>query len=71
MKRSGGTAGRPMGHLSIEALEAHTRASEHDPVELTLVLAELGYRKTKRALELKDLVARLHRAALSKDSGAQ
>ncbi|MFZ5664229.1 MAG: hypothetical protein ACOY7L_03270 [Pseudomonadota bacterium] len=60
-----------MGHLSIEALEAHTRTSERDPVELTLVLAELGYRKTKRAQELKDLVARLHRAAASKEHGAQ
>ena len=71
MKRSDGTAGRPMGHLSIDALEAHTRASESDHIELTLVLAELGYRKTKRALELKDLVARLHRAVLSNDSGAR
>ena len=71
MKRSGGTAGRPLGHLSIQALEAHTRASERDHTELTLVLAELGYRKTKRAQELKDLVARLHRAAASKENGAQ
>lgn len=52
-----------MAHMSVEALEKHVRAFDHDQDELTLVLAELGYRKTKRALELHELVSRLRRAA--------
>jgi hypothetical protein len=59
MKRSGGRAGRPFAHLSILEIEARVRLSEHDPLELTAILAELGYRTTKRAKELRELVIRL------------
>lgn len=59
MKRGGGKAGRPMGIWSIELLEAHVRANKADDDELQLVLAELGYRRTQRAMELKELVKRL------------
>ncbi|NCU10893.1 MAG: hypothetical protein GXC70_01810 [Sphingomonadaceae bacterium] len=59
MKRSGGEAGRPMGHYSIVQLEKAVAGNKTDNDELQLVLAELGYRKTHRAMELKDLVLRL------------
>jgi hypothetical protein len=59
MKRSGGEAGRPMGKYSIVQLEKTVAKNKTDNDELQLVLAELGYRKTHRAMELKDLVFRL------------
>lgn len=59
MKRSGGEAGRPMGKYSIVQLEKTVTTNKTDNDELQLVLAELGYRKTQRAMELKDLVFRL------------
>ena len=61
MQRSGGRSGRPFGHMSIADLESHTNISPDQRDELTAILAELGYRKTKRAIELKDLVSRLLR----------
>lgn len=61
MKRSGGKAGRPFGHMSIEAIETHVNQSRDDLQELMSISAELGNRKTRRALELADLVARLIR----------
>lgn len=48
-----------MGHLSVQQLEKHVAANKTDNDELQLVLAELGYRRTARAMELKDLVLRL------------
>ena len=59
MKRSGGIAGRPMGHLPINELEKLVSKADGNWDELTLVFAELGYRKSKRANELRDLVKRL------------
>lgn len=59
MKRGGGKAGRPLGTWPIDRLEAHVAQSKNDDDELQLVLAELGYRRTQRAMELKDLVTRL------------
>ena len=59
MKRGGGKAGRPMGKWSIDQLENHVTANKRDNDELLLVLAELGYRKMQRSIELKDLVIRL------------
>jgi uncharacterized coiled-coil protein SlyX len=50
-----------MGHVPITELEAYVARSERDANELTLVLAELGHRKTKRSLELRSLVQRLLR----------
>jgi len=61
MQRSGGRSGRPFGNMSIGELEAHTNISVAERDELTAILAELGFRNTKRALELKDLVGRLLR----------
>jgi hypothetical protein len=61
MKRSGGKPGRPMAHLSIVELEKHAHANERDVEELEMVRNELGYRKTARATELKELVLRLIR----------
>jgi hypothetical protein len=58
MKRSGGTAGRPLAHLTITQLEALVATSRDKPDELRLVLAELGHRKSKRAGALRDLVRR-------------
>jgi len=48
-----------MGHLSIQQLEKQVAANKADNDELQLALAELGYRRTARAMELKDLVLRL------------
>jgi len=59
IKRGGGKAGRPMGTWAIELLEKHVRANKADNDELQLVLAELGYRRTQRAMDLKELVKRL------------
>lgn len=59
MKRGGGKAGRPMGTWSIDQLEKHVTINKHDNDELQLVLAELGYRRMQRSMELKDLVKRL------------
>jgi uncharacterized coiled-coil protein SlyX len=59
MKRSGGIAGRPMGHMTIEQLEAVVSGAAGSVDELQLVYAELGHRKTKRAEELRALVLRL------------
>jgi hypothetical protein len=49
--------------VSVEQLEALARANEHSPSELLVLKNELGFRETKRARELADLVARLIRAA--------
>lgn len=59
IRRGGGKAGRPMGTWSIDMLEKHVRANKADDDELQLVMAELGYRRTQRAMELKALVSRL------------
>lgn len=59
MKRGGGKAGRPMGTWPIDRLEQHVAANRSDDDELQLVLAELGYRKTQRSMDLKDLVKRV------------
>ncbi|GEM_PF-2639731 len=48
-----------MGTWSIEQLESHVAANKRDNDELQLVLAELGYRRMQRSMELKDLVKRL------------
>jgi hypothetical protein len=61
MQRSGGDSGRPLRHLSIEAIERHVAKIGSDPDELKVVWFELLGRKSKRAVELKDLVARLIR----------
>ena len=61
MKRGGGKAGRPLGNWSIDQLEDHVKAHQYDIGELRIVLSELGYRQTKRAETLADLVARLIR----------
>ena len=50
-----------MAHLSIVELEKHAHANERDVEELEMVRNELGYRKTARATELKELVLRLIR----------
>jgi hypothetical protein len=69
IKRGGGKAGRPMGTWSIDLLEKHVRDNKADDDELQLVLAELGYRRTQRALDLRALVLRLidknHRAKIA------
>jgi hypothetical protein len=67
MKRSGGIAGRPMGHLQIDELEKLVSKADGNWDELTLVLAELGHRKTKRANELRDLTARVLDERFRKD----
>ncbi|MEE8230507.1 MAG: hypothetical protein V3R15_03385 [Qipengyuania citrea] len=61
MKRGGGKAGRPLGTWSIDRIESHVKAHEYDLDELQLVLSELGYRHSKRAEALTDLVRRLLR----------
>lgn len=48
-----------MGHISVEQLENHVTANEKDNEELQIVLSELCYRSTKRAMQLKSLVERL------------
>ena len=59
MKRSGGRAGRPFGHVPMNQLESYVRSCQGDTSELLAVLAELGRRDTNRAEELKSLVQRL------------
>lgn len=59
MKRGGGDAGRPLGKWSIDQLEKHVSGNETEDDELQLVIAELGYRKSDRAAQLKSLVKRL------------
>jgi hypothetical protein len=59
MKRSGGDAGRPLGHLTVPDLEILVSQSQGQSDELKLVLSELGHRKSKRAGELAGLVTRL------------
>lgn len=61
MRRGGGTAGRPFGHYSIEALEQHV-PKVTDLSDLKALRAELGFRKSKRASDLDDLLARLIRS---------
>ena len=61
MQRSGGRSGRPFGHMSVADLESHVSISGTEKDELTAIVAELGFRKTKRAVTLKDLVGRLLR----------
>jgi hypothetical protein len=61
MKRSGGTAGRPFGHYSIEELEAHV-PQVSDLSDLKAIKAECGFRTTKRAEQLENLVTRLIRS---------
>lgn len=62
MQQSGGRAGRPFGHLSIDELEAAVRSNAGEGTELLSVLGELGFRKSSRAQELKSLVQRLLRS---------
>ena len=62
---------RRMSHVSSLRLTPPKLACEGDCDALTLVLAELDNRITKRALELKGLVTRLHRAASSKGRAAE
>lgn len=57
MKRSGGSAGRPFGQYSIDELEAYV-SKITDLSDLKALKAECGFRTTKRAAQLKDLVAR-------------
>lgn len=61
MKRSGGKSGRPLAHLSIERLEAHAHDNKGGFEELLILKNELGFRRSKRACELRDLVSRLIR----------
>ena len=60
MQRGGGEAGRPFRHFTIEQIEAHVKKIRTLD-ELKAMRAELGHRKTKRAAELDDLLARLIR----------
>lgn len=60
MKRSGGKAGRPFGHFTIEQLEKHVKEVT-SMSDLHAMRAELGYRTTKRSKELKELLDRLIR----------
>jgi uncharacterized coiled-coil protein SlyX len=57
-----------MGHLSIVDLENLVAKADGNWDELTLVLAELGYRKTKRAKELRDLTSRVLDERYRKDA---
>jgi len=61
VKRGGGPAGRPFYHFSIDELEAHV-SKVTDLSDLKALRAELGYRKSKRATQLDDLLARLIRS---------
>jgi hypothetical protein len=60
MERSGGEAGRPFRHYTIEQLEAEVR-KVRQLNDVKALRAELGHRKSKRAAELDDLLARLNR----------
>ena len=59
MKRSGGIAGRPLGHIDITELERVVREANGNGDELTLAIDELGRRKSRRAKQLRDLAQRL------------
>jgi hypothetical protein len=61
MKRSGGTAGRPFGRYSIERLEAEVK-NVRELNDIKALRAELQFRDSKRAADLDDLLARLHRS---------
>ena len=61
MKRSGGRAGRPFGRYSIDELEAQVR-QVRELNDVKALRAELGLRRTNRAAELDDLLARLTRS---------
>ena len=61
MKRSGGETGRPFYHYSIDQLEAQIKEAR-ELNDLKALRAELGHRKSKRASELDDLLARLIRS---------
>ena len=61
MKRSGGDVGRPMHHWSIDQLEAHAKQNEFNSDELLVLKNELGFRSSKRAKALANLVTRLLR----------
>lgn len=61
MKRSGGKSGRPLAHLSIEKLEVHAHDNQSDLEELLILKNEVGFRRSKRACELRELVSRLIR----------
>lgn len=67
MRRSGGRAGRPFGHLSIDQLEVAVQSNHGDGTELMSILGELGFRHSRRASELKSLVERLLRAKTDDD----
>jgi hypothetical protein len=60
VERSGGKAGRPFGNYSIDELEAQVK-KVRELNDLKALRAELGRRKSKRAAELDDLLARLIR----------
>ena len=61
MERSGGSAGRPFGRYSIKELEAEVK-KVRELNDIKALRAELGHRNSKRAAELDDLLARLHRS---------
>lgn len=60
MERSGGEAGRPFRHYTIQELEAEVR-KVRQLNDVKALRAELGHRKSKRAAELDDLLTRLIR----------
>ena len=61
MKRSGGEAGRPFGHYSIDQLESEVGQCR-ELNDLKALRGELTHRSSKRAAELDDLLARLIRS---------
>lgn len=61
MERSGGKAGRPFGQYTIEQLEAQVK-KVRELNDAKALRAELGHRRSKRASELDDLLARLIRS---------
>ena len=61
MKRGGGSAGRPYWNFSIEQLEAQVK-EVRELNDIKGLRAELQFRKSKRAKELDDLLARMHRS---------
>ena len=61
MKRSGGKPGRPFYHYSIDQPEAQVKEIREFN-DLKALRAKLGHRKSKRASEQDDLLARLIRS---------
>ena len=59
MQRGGGRTGRPLGHLTIDQLEAIVGSGTGDGVELRSVIGELAYRKSPRAIELRSRARQL------------